>query len=559
MALIDPLVIKWLIDTILPEKKMLLVPIAALVFLIAYFTRLFLNNLAAVLNFRATQHILLRVRLLILRHLLMLSAEFYDRNQVGNISFRVDDDVDKLREVGGDFVLTFSRTTVVSVFILGAMLAINPWLTCVIVPLIPVYLLVRRRYNSHLNRWSVIVQETASRSAAFLFECLSSIVQVQVLRRESAQLQGFLRLGREALKAQLARRKTEAFYGSFSSASVALGLALVLGFGGYAVVRDMLTIGALFAFYTYLNRLFEPIAGVVDLHTRVPQLKVSIGRLMELLATRPGVVEHENPVELRNLSALPILFSNVSFGYGQREVLKDFNFKISPKTKLAVVGSSGSGKSTMAKLLLRLYDIDSGRIVVGGHDLRSLRLKGLRREMSLILQEPVLFNGTLNENLLLGNPQASREEIENVIQFAGLSNLLSRLPNGLNEYIGPRGAMLSGGEKQRVALARAFLRQSGMIILDESTSALDRPTEASILATLDKQCSDRTIVFISHRSSVMLWADEILLVDRGQAVAVGTHEQLYGSSHLYRKIFNEQTESEAGFAGSTAAAMECAS
>ena len=544
MALIDPLIVKWLIDVVVPHKSLRLLLIAAASFLFVFFARLILNNVAAVLNFRATHSVLLRIRTFTLRHLQSLAAEFYDRNQVGNTTFRVEQDVDKLREVGGDFVLTFARTAWFSVLILGTMLAMNLPLTCVLFPLIPLFLIVRRKYDSSLRYWSEVIRERSGESSSFLYECLSSIIQIQILRREMTQLRRFFRLSRSALEAQIGRRKAEAFYGTFSSLVIALGLALVLSLGGYAVVRNTLTIGALVAFYSYLTRLFEPLSGAVDLHTRVPQLRVSIARILELLDTCPAIADHPGAVAVGNISAESIVFRDVRFSYGDRKVLENFNCEIKPGVKLVLVGPSGSGKSTIAKLLLRLYDVHAGEILIGGRDIRRLQLKGLREAISLVPQEPLLFNGTLRDNILLGDPRASKKDIDDAIRVSGLENVIGKLPQGANEYIGPRGAMLSGGEKQRVALAQALLRKPQVVLLGESTSALDGPTEAAVLNVLGTYCQRQTLLFISHRPSVMLWADQILLLNNHELVATGSHDQLYENSPLYRKIFSEQFEKE---------------
>jgi ABC-type multidrug transport system fused ATPase/permease subunit len=544
MALLDPLILKWLIDIVLPQKKVGILFLTAAGFLAAYFSRLYLNNAAAVLNFRATQSVLLRIRTGILRHMQTLSAEFYDRHPTGAITFSIEQDVDKLREAGGDFILMSLRTVLFGIFILATMFIINLPLTCLVLPMIPLFLIVRRRYDATLQHWSEIIQERASRSSAFLQEALSSVVQVQILRREATQLKRYFTLGRSALHAQVERRKSEAFYAAFCSLIIALGLALVLGIGGYAVTRQVLTIGSLVAFYSYVSRLFDPLTNAVDIQMRVPQLKVSIHRILQLLDSKPAVVDRPSTLETPGALREPIVFRNVKFGYQDRAVLNNFDCEIRPGSRTVLVGSSGSGKSTIAKLLLRLYDVEEGEILIGSRDIRDFKIKSLRSVIGLVPQDPVLFDGTLRDNLLLGNSAITQEQLEKAVRITQLNRLVAKLPRGWEEYLGPRGTMLSGGEKQRLALAQTVLRRPGIFVLDESTSALDTPTEAAILCVLNTEFREQTVLLISHRPSVMLWADQILLVDNGKLAAAGTHDQLYESSALYRKIFHEEMEKE---------------
>jgi ABC-type multidrug transport system fused ATPase/permease subunit len=328
---------------------------------------------------------------------------------------------------------------------------------------------------------------------------------------------------------------------------MAFALAFILGLGGYSVIHKTLSVGELVAFYSYLTRLFDPLSSAVDLHTRIPQLRVSISRILELLETAPTVGNDRQAVTMDDFAFQRITFRNVTFSYRNRGVLKNFDYEIAPGTKLAIVGPSGTGKSTLAKLLIRLYDVSSGDILIGTRPLKSIQLKSLRSAVSFVPQEPMLFNGTLRENLLLGRIDASREELLEAVRLARLEVLVTRLPRGWDEYLGPHGAMLSGGEKQRVAIAQAILKRPQILILDESTSALDSPIEAAILDMLNLFFRKKTILFVSHRPSVMLWADQVLLMAGHIATAAGTHSELWESSPLYRRIFNEQLEKENAF------------
>jgi ABC-type multidrug transport system fused ATPase/permease subunit len=397
------------------------------------------------------------------------------------------------------------------------MLALNYRLTVIVLPLIPVFIVVRRQFHTRLRRASDSVQEQSGKVIGFLEEHLSSIVQVQLLSCEQREARRFARLSGTAMRAQVKRRSTELLFTALLSMIIVTGMGGVLGYGGYLVMTERLTPGGLVAFYGYTLQLFIPLYGVVDIYSKLQRAGASIRRLMEIteaesiLNDRPGalVLEPDVPgvVELKN----------VSFSYdSERPVLDALSLRVNAGERVAIAGKSGNGKSTIARLVARLYDARSGTILIEGRDVRDIKLKSLRSCVIFVPQDPVLFDLSLRENLRYGNAAATDAELDQVVRLAQLETVIRKLPKGWDEPLGPRGNRLSGGERQRVALARALLQRPKVLILDESTSALDALTERQVLAALDGFLKNVTTIVISHRSFPTRWANRVVYLESGQ-------------------------------------------
>jgi len=316
---------------------------------------------------------------------------------------------------------------------------------------------------------------------------------------------------------------------------------LILGYGGFEVTRNSLTIGGLVAFYGYIFRLFAPVSIAIDLQSRLQRIGASIRRIIELADSTPSVTVTTNrlPAKLDAMSDLE--FKSVRFSYEDcRPVLRDMSFRIATGETVAIVGMNGSGKSTIGLLATRLYEPESGSIWLGGRDIREISPRSLRSIITLVPQDPILFDETIRGNLLYGNPEATNQDLDTVAALTQLNEVLQRVPGGFDQPLGPFGNQLSGGEKKRLALARALLQEPSLLILDEITSALDEPAAASILQGLDWFRKTRTLIIISHRPATILWADRILVVGEGAAVDTGKHNELIRRCPLYRRIWQSQ-------------------
>lgn len=517
LVLFDPLIVRFLIDDVIPRRRTGLLPLVALAFVSTYVARLGADNLAGMLNFRAVQKMIFRSRLNLLRHLQRLSAEYHDSQPLGDTLHRLQNDVDQVATLSGEVIPSALRMVTVFTLVMATMLALNYRLTAIVVPLVPVFILVRRRFHDRLRQASDSVQEQAGKVIGFLEEHLGSIVQVQLLSCEQREARRFARLSGGAMRAQVKRRATELFFSSLLYLIIVVGMAGVLCYGGFLVMVGRLTAGGLVAFYGYTLQLFIPLYGVVDIYSKFQRAGASIRRLMEITEAQTILPDRPGALPLKPDAAGVVELKDVSFSYGaERTVLNAVSLQVKPGERVALAGSSGNGKSTIAKLLPRLYDAVSGAILIEGIDVRDIQLKSLRSSVIFVPQDPVLFDVTLRENLLYGNAQATEDELARVVRLAQLETVIRKLPNGWNEPLGPRGNRLSGGERQRVALARALLQRPKILILDECTSALDAVTERRLLDELDGFLENVTTIIISHRPFPTRWANRVIHLDRGR-------------------------------------------
>jgi subfamily B ATP-binding cassette protein MsbA len=517
LILIDPLIVKFLIDHVIPQRRVSLLPVVAVAFFLTYAARLGFDSFAAMLNFQAVQKMTFRSRLSLLRQLQRLSAEYHDNRSLGDTLHRLQVDVDEVGTLSGEVIPSVLRMTTVFILVMSTMLFLNYRLTLIVIPLIPIFIFVRRRFHDRLRHASDSVQKQSGKMISFLEEHLSSIIQVQLLSCEQREARRFARISGSTVRAQVKRRSTELFFSSFLYLIIVTGMASVLSYGGYQVMNGTLTAGGLVAFYGYTLQLFIPLYGVVDIYSKLQRAGASVRRLMEIFEADMILRDSPSALVLGSNVAGAIELKNVSFSYHtDRPVLSGFSLHINAGEKVAIAGTSGHGKSTIARLVARLYDVRSGEVFVEGTDVRDIKLKSLRSSVILVPQEPVLFDLTLRENVLYGNPSARQVELDQVAELAQLGTVISRLPKGWDEPLGPRGNRLSGGERQRVALARALLQRPRILILDECTSALDALTEKLLFGGLSRYLEDVTTIIISHRAYPLQWADRVVFMDCGR-------------------------------------------
>jgi len=514
LILLDPLIVRLLIDDVIPNRRISWLPLVAVAFFLTYMGRLGFDSLASILNFRAVQRMTFRTRLCLLRRLQRLSAEYHDNRPVGDTLHRLQIDVDQVSTLSGEVIPSALRMATVFTLVMTTMLVLNHRLTVMVIPLIPIFILVRRRFHDRLRQASESVEEQSGKMIGFLEEHLSSILQVQLLSCEQREARRFARLSGSAVRAQVNRRGTELFFGSLLYLIIIFGMASVLCYGGYQVITGTLTAGGLVAFYGYILQLFVPLYGIVDIYSKLQRVRASVRRLLEITEAETIFRDRPNAVVLPRDVPAAIELKDVSFNYhADRPVLNAINLRVNPGERVALAGRSGNGKSTIARLVARLYDARDGTVLLEGTDVRDIKLKSLRSSVIFVPQDPVLFDVSLRENLVYGNPAATQDELDTVAQLVQLETVIQRLPKGWEEPLGPRGNRLSGGERQRVALARALLQRPRILILDECTSALDALTEKRLLNGLDSFLQNVTTIIISHRSFPIRWADRTIHMD----------------------------------------------
>ena len=325
------------------------------------------------------------------------------------------------------------------------------------------------------------------------------------------------------------------------------GIATVLWYGTHLITTGSMTAGAFASFVTSLLLLYKPIKTLGNTLTGLQAIFVAMGRVFELFDLDAEIKDRKDSVELKGLKS-SIAFNNVNFGYNDEvTVLKNLNLQVAKGETLAIVGNSGGGKSTLVNLIPRFYDIKSGSITIDGIDLRDYSMRSLRNNISMVFQDNFLFSGTIRENILMGKPDATEEELNKAIESAHLQEMIAELPDGLDTELGERGTTLSGGQRQRVAIARAMIKNSEIVILDEATSALDNKSEAVVQQALDNLIQNRTVFVIAHRLSTIKNADRIAVINEGQLVELGSHDELMQIEHgcyksLYEMQFKNQEE-----------------
>jgi ABC-type multidrug transport system fused ATPase/permease subunit len=537
-SLLDPLVVKWLIDVALPSHTLRPVLLGTLIFCLIYVGSLGINYLASFLSCLVTQKMVFRIRMSVLRKLHVLPAQYRRDFQVGDTLYRIEQDVDRVAELSGDILPLTIQMAIMGVMVLITMGVLNWHLTLLVAPMLPIFYVLQRTYAGKLKEAADKAQHQSGRVNAFLQEHLAGLMQLQLLNRTSTQAGKFARLSAKGAQLQVQQRATEMAFGAASVSAIVLGVGLILGYGGYEVTRGQLTVGGLVAFYGYIFRLFAPVSIAIDLQSRFQRVGASIRRIVEMTNPQSTSEGRGNVVPLQRDIKPELEFRSVCFSYERdRAILRDMSFRIEPEETVALVGLNGSGKSTIGLLATGLYTPDAGSILVGGSDTQEVGRRSLRATISLVPQDPILFDETVRGNLLYGNPLATSSDLDEVALLTQLDLVLRRLPKGFDEPLGPLGAKLSGGEKKRLALARTLLQQPRILIVDEITSSLDAPSAIALLHGLEHFRRSRTLVVVSHRPSTILWADRILVVQDGAIVDSGRHANLFLRCQAYRRIW----------------------
>jgi ATP-binding cassette, subfamily B, bacterial len=420
------------------------------------------------------------------------------------------------------------------------MAQINLLLTVVTMGAAPMFLIIIRGFSRKMDEQSRRYHENESALVSSLQESLSSIRAIQAFTLEPETGERFKTQAERSLEANQRMTRTQLMYSTCAGLSVSVGTAAVVWVAGYQVMQGRLSIGDILVFLAYLGMLYQPMSTFSQSASIIQSSGAQLKRVFEIIDAIPDIKESPNA---RTLPAVrgAIEFQDVSFEYNaDRPVLSDIDLKIEPGQVLAMVGRTGAGKTTLASLLLRFYDPASGAILLDGHDLRSLRVAWLRRQVSVVLQDPVLFSTTVAENIGYGRPGATLTEIKEAARLAQADEFIRELPQGYETILGERGVNLSGGQRQRISIARAFLKNAPILILDEPTSALDTQTEEALLACLRELMQGRTTFVIAHRLSTVRRADVIVVLENGKIIERGNHAELLARDSIYKTMYESQ-------------------
>ncbi|MCZ7546043.1 MAG: ABC transporter ATP-binding protein/permease [Anaerolineae bacterium] len=470
-----------------------------------------------------------------------LSFSYHDRNQTGQLMIRATDDVERLRMFVAQGLVQTVQALALFTGAISVLLLTNWRLTLVVVPILPVAFLVFLVFGAVAFPLFNKVQQKLSTLNTILQENLAGMRVVKAFAREPEAEAKFEDSAEALLRQQLVVQRVFSFLFPFVFLIANLGQAAVLYFGGRQIIEGTLSLGEWQKFNLYLMFVFFPMAQLGFIISLMSQASVSARRIFEILDARNEVQDRPDAVQIGEIAGR-VQFENVSFRYfsSGEPVLQEVSFEAMPGQTVALLGGTGSGKTTITNLIPRFYDVTEGRVLVDGHDVREVTIESLREQIGIVLQETNLFTGTIRENIAFGRPDASMEEIVAVAKAAAAHDFIMEFPQGYDTPVGERGSTLSGGQKQRIAIARALLMKPKILILDDSTSSVDVATEYRIQQALDELMQGRTSFVIAQRISTVLNADLILVLDKGRIVARGAHEALIEDSPIYAEIYHSQ-------------------
>ncbi len=538
LSTLDPLLMRRLIDNELPNRHL-----AGSLTVVLAIALCLLGGIVAMLcsigvNFTIEQETGQKLRIAILEQLNRLSADYHENTPAGDNMTRLGADVDQISQLASEIVASSVRAGVFFIANVAVMLYLNATMTLAIAPTLILFAWVQSRFSSSMRNRADLAQKETGRASGVLYEYLSALPQIQLLCAEKVVLNNAVTVWARMIQARKSQKSAELVYSGTVNGAFILAIFLVLGLGSYQFLRGALTIGALVAFYTYQTRVFQPVSVATDLYSRLQRVGASIRRVRAVLEADSLVSDNGTIATGPGIIRKGITLDKVQYSYAKGSVaLRGLSLEIGAGESLAIVGPSGSGKSTLARLLVRLSDPQIGTINLDGLPLQEYSLAALRETICYVPQRPLFFDGTVRENLLYAKPNATDEEMLHVTDIAQLQPVLDRLPQGLDTNLGPSGHSLSGGELQRLALARALLRKSPVLVLDESTSALDVPTEKMILESIAAYRSGSMLIIITHRLRSIANMNRIVVLNQGQITATGDHAVLSECSPLYQRLY----------------------
>lgn len=540
-----PQFIRWIIDTGIKENRLDVLTWSALALLGLTLLKGVFNYFQGKWSEFASQNVAFDLRNEIQKKLTHLSFSFHDQSETGELLSRAIQDVERVRFLTGRASLRIIEAALLLIATIVMMLVMDYKLALLVFITFPILVFQATRFGVRFRPLSILVQKQLATLTTAVEQNLRGNRVVKAYAQEEAEIERFEKENERWFNMSNRSARMQAVNIPMLFLIANLGMVAIILYGGSQVIDGQLTIGEVVAFISYLGQLVEPIRRLGMIIPAVSIGGAAAERIFDVLDTESEVRDAPNAETIGKIKG-EVCFENVTFGYGKSKILKNISFNILPGQKVALLGTTGSGKSSIINLIPRFYDPTDGRILIDGTDIRDVTLLSLRSQIGIVLQETTLFAATIRENIAFGSQNASEEEIINAAKAAQAHEFIMRNPKGYATRVGERGVTLSGGQKQRLAIARALLLDPRILILDDATASVDTETEHLIQLAFSRLVQGRTTFVIAHRLSTVRDADIILVLESGRIAAQGTHETLLSSSHLYRDIYNQQLKKQEG-------------
>ena len=541
-SLYVPWIVRDVIDGVLVNKdEVLLNAITAGIVIVFALRGFFVYGQTYLMAF-ISQKVVIDLREHLFRQFQRLSVSYFDRSQTGKVLSYMTNDVAALQGVLAQNVIELASESLALIGSLIAMFYLHWQLALLTLITVPMVAEAMKIFGAKLRKASGTMQQRAAEITSVLQEMIVSIRLIRLFVREDYEIDRFNRENVNNFDAQMKAAQLSATLTPVVEFLAALAVTVIVWYGGHEVIRGNLTSGSLIAFLVYAVNISNPVKRLGNVYGNIQRAVAAAERVFEVLDTLPEIQDAPGAKPLPPIQGR-VTFENVTFEYRPGEpALRNMSIDVEPGQVLAIVGPSGAGKSTIANLIPRFYDPQSGRICVDGIDIRNVTVASLREQLAMVPQDTILFSASIFENILYGRLDATREEVMAAAQAANAHNFILQLPDGYETQIGERGCQLSGGQRQRIAIARAILKNPRILILDEATSALDAESERLVQDALDKLMVGRTTFVIAHRLSTIQRADRILVLEKGRMAECGSHADLLDAGGLYCKLYSLQTE-----------------